>query len=172
MVDGLLQQTNLWDVRKKARRDLLGRHETAVRHRAGAPRQSAPHHRRRADRGPRPGRAQSISQPARLDRPRRDRHSLHAHRRRRPRALFPHGDHRRRRGAARRLAQPNPSRASAAGCGRASCPATRRCRRCRRGIRWSAATSWAASTRSAYSPPTRRATDSPGSSPSSTTSTS
>ena len=66
MIEALLQQTNLWDVRKKAISTLLGRHEAALRHRAGAARESAAHHRRRAHRGPRSGRAQPLSQsPAR-----------------------------------------------------------------------------------------------------------
>ena len=105
MVDALLQQTNLWDVRKKALSHLLGRHEAALRHRAGAARQSAADHRRRAHRRPRSRRAQSLPQSARLDRPRRHGDPLHAHRRRRARALPAHGDHRARRGAARRRAR-------------------------------------------------------------------
>ena len=40
MIEALLQQTNLWDVRKKAI-SRLGRHEAALRRRAGAARESA-----------------------------------------------------------------------------------------------------------------------------------
>ena len=70
MVDALLQQTNLWDVAQEGPQHLLGRHEAALRHRAGSAGQSAADHRRRAHRRPRPRRAQPLSQSAQLDRPR------------------------------------------------------------------------------------------------------
>ena len=95
LVHALLQQTNLWDARKKA----VGGFSGGMKQRLGiaialaGP--SAAHHRRRADRGSRPERASSFSQPAVGDRRRRHRHSLDAHRRRRARAVPPHGDHQR-----------------------------------------------------------------------------
>ncbi len=49
-------------------RRLFGRHAPALRHRAGTHRQSAAHHRRRADRGPGSGGAHALSQPAGRDR--------------------------------------------------------------------------------------------------------
>ena len=61
----LLRQTNLYDVRRKALGGFSGRHAAAVRHRAGAARQSAPHHRRRADGGARSRGARALPQPAR-----------------------------------------------------------------------------------------------------------
>ena len=44
---------------------IFRRHAAALRHRAGADRQSAPHHRRRAHRGPRSRGARALPQPAR-----------------------------------------------------------------------------------------------------------
>jgi ABC-type multidrug transport system ATPase subunit len=76
LVHALLRQTNLWDNRAR-----------------GTP---APPHRRRANRGARPQRAASLSESPLGDRRRRHRHSLDAHRRRRARAVSPHGDHQRR----------------------------------------------------------------------------
>ena len=64
MVDALLQQTNLWDVRKKA----LSTYSGGMKQRFGIAQallaQSQAHHRRRAHRRPRPGRAQSLPQSA------------------------------------------------------------------------------------------------------------
>ncbi len=77
-------------------RRLLRRHAPALRHRAGADRQPAADHRRRAHRGPRPGGAQPLPQPARRDRRERGRDPLHPHRRGRRRPVPAHGDHRRR----------------------------------------------------------------------------
>ena len=90
---------------QKSAQHLLRRHEAALRHRPGSARQSQTHHRRRAHRRPRPRRAQSLPQSPQLHRPQRHRHSLHPHRRRRPRALPPHGHHQQRPAPARRRAR-------------------------------------------------------------------
>ncbi len=84
---------------------LLRRHEAALRHRAGPARQSQTHHRGRAHCRPRPRRTQSLPQSPQLHRPQRHRHSLHAHRRRRPRTLPAHGHHQQRPASRRRLAR-------------------------------------------------------------------
>ena len=79
-VAALLQQTNLYDVRKQGARRILGRHAPALRHRAGAARQPAADHRRRADGRPRSRGARPLPQPAGGDRRERHRHPLDAHR--------------------------------------------------------------------------------------------
>ncbi len=72
---------------------LLRRHAPALRHRAGAARRPEAHHRRRADRRPRPRGARALPQPARGHRRERHRHPVHAHRFRRERPVRGHGDH-------------------------------------------------------------------------------
>ena len=79
-VETLLHQTNLWDVRKKALAGLLRRHAPALRHRAGADRQSRADHRRRAHGRSRSGGAEPVPEPARRDRRERGRDPLDAHR--------------------------------------------------------------------------------------------
>ena len=61
-------------------RRILGRHAAAVRHRAGAARQPAAHHRRRADGRPRSRGTRALPQPAGGDRRERHRHPVDAHR--------------------------------------------------------------------------------------------
>ncbi len=102
MVDALLNQTNLWDARKKALSTTSG----GMKQRFGIAQALLAnpklHHRRRADCRTRPRRAQSLSQPAELDRRECNRDSLDPHCRRCSRTLPAHGHNRRRRGVARR----------------------------------------------------------------------
>ncbi len=74
-------------------RRLLRRHAAALRHRPGAARRPQAHHRRRADRRPRPGGADALPQPAGRDRRGSDRAALDPHRLRRQRPLPAAGDH-------------------------------------------------------------------------------
>jgi ABC-2 type transport system ATP-binding protein len=60
VVEALLRQTNLWDVRKQKLGRLLGRYAAAFRRRRGAARQSQADDRGRADSGARPRRARAI----------------------------------------------------------------------------------------------------------------
>ena len=92
-------------------RHVFRRHAPALRHRAGADRQSETHHRRRADRRSRSGRTQPLPQSARRDRRERRRDPVHAHRRGRDRSVPAHGDHRARPGAAHRQAERDDARA-------------------------------------------------------------
>jgi len=77
---------------QKSRR-LFRRHAAAVRDRSGAPRQSAPHHRRRTDRGPRPRGTRPLPQSARRDRRKRHRDPVDEHRLGRFGPLRADGDH-------------------------------------------------------------------------------
>ncbi len=101
-------------------RRLLGRHATTIRHRRRARRQPASPHRRRTHRGPRPGGARPLPQPAQRARRRRRRHSLDASRRRRARVVQPIGDHRPGPRSCSRPSRSRPSRPSTGACGSAS----------------------------------------------------
>ena len=83
-------------------RRILGRHAPALRHRAGAARQPAADHRRRADRRPRSRGARALPQPAGRDRRERHRHPVDAHRGGRDRPVPADGDHQQGTRAARR----------------------------------------------------------------------
>ncbi len=99
-VEALLNQVNLWDVRKKA----VAGYSGGMRQRFGIAQaligRPEPDHRRRTHRRPRPGRAQPLPQPAGRDRRERGGDPLHPHRRGRVRPLPAHGRAGRRQAAA------------------------------------------------------------------------
>jgi hypothetical protein len=92
MVEDSLQQTNLWNARKKS----LSTYAGSMKQRFGIAQAllANPSLLSWTSRPPaRPCRAESLSQSSKLDRIERDGHSLNPHRRRRARALPPHVHH-------------------------------------------------------------------------------